>query len=95
MKKLYVGNLPFSFTEDELKDMFTEFGNVSHVKLITDRETGRSRGFGFVEFEDDAQAEAAIASVNGRDMGGRALIVNEARPQEKRERSFNTRRDRF
>lgn len=95
MKKLYVGNLPFSFTEDELKDLFSEFGTVTHVKLITDRETGRSRGFGFVEFESDDEAEKSIAETNGKDMGGRALIVNEARPQEKRERSFNTRRDRF
>lgn len=95
MKKLYVGNLPFSYTEDELKELFSEFGTVAHVKLITDRETGRSRGFGFVEFESDEEADKAIAAVNGRDMGGRALIVNEARPQEKRERSFNTRRDRF
>lgn len=95
MKKLYVGNLPFGFTEQELQDLFSEYGNVSSAKLITDRETGRSRGFGFVEFESDSEADAAIKSANGKDMGGRALVVNEARPQEKRERSFNNRRERY
>ena len=96
MKKLYVGNLPFTYTEQELSDLFSEYGTVSSAKLITDRETGRSRGFGFVEFENDAEAEAAIEGANGKDLGGRPLVVNEARPQEKRERSgsFN-RRDRF
>lgn len=95
MKKLYVGNLPFTFTEDELSDLFSEFGTVASAKLISDRETGRSRGFGFVEFENDAEALAAIKGTNGKDIAGRPLIVNEARPQEKRERSFNNRRDRF
>ena len=94
MKKLYVGNLPFTYTEQELSDLFSEYGAVGSAKLITDRETGRSRGFGFVEFENDAEAEAAIAGANGKDLGGRPLVVNEARPQEKRERTFN-RRDRF
>ncbi len=94
MKKLYVGNLPFSFSEEELKELFSDYSSVVGAKLITDRETGRSRGFGFVEIDSDDEADRAVTEVNGKDMGGRALIVNEARPQEKRERTFN-RRDRF
>ena len=82
MKKLYVGNLPFSATEDEVRDLFEEHGSVGSVAIITDRETGRPRGFGFVEMEDGA--ERAIQSLNGHEMGGRALQVNEARPREDR-----------
>jgi RNA recognition motif-containing protein len=82
-KKLYVGNLPFSTTEDELSDMFAEIGNVESVRIITDRETGRSRGFGFVEMADE-DAEKAINHFNGTDMSGRPLTVNEARPQTNR-----------
>ncbi|HNT37210.1 MAG TPA: RNA-binding protein [bacterium] len=81
VKKLYVGNLPFSATEDEIRDLFSEHGTVHSVRLITDRETGRPRGFGFVEMDGDA-AEAAASALNGQDMGGRALKVNEARDRE-------------
>jgi RNA recognition motif-containing protein len=82
-KKLYVGNLPFQTTEDELSDIFSEVGNVESVRIITDRETGRSRGFGFVEMADE-DAEKAISQFNGTDMNGRPLTVNEARPQTNR-----------
>ena len=78
-KKIYVGNLPFSATEDELRGLFAEFGSVESASLITDRDTGRPRGFGFVEMSDGA--DDAIASLNGKDMGGRQLNVNEARPR--------------
>lgn len=80
-KKIYVGNLPFTATEDEVRDLFEEFGSVSSVSLITDRETGRPRGFGFVEMEDSG-ADGAIRALDGKDMGGRNLKVNEARPRE-------------
>ena len=83
-KKLYVGNLPFSVTEGTLTDWFSPFGNVDSARLITDRETGRSKGFGFVEFSSDEDAEKAINEMNGKEMDGRALTVNEARPQEPR-----------
>lgn len=78
MKKLYVGNLPWSCTEDELRDLFGAFGSVESVAIITDRETGRSRGFGFVEIEPSDGADKAIEQLDGRDFGGRALRVNEA-----------------
>lgn len=77
-KKIYVGNLPYSATEDGVRDLFAEHGGVESIKLISDRETGRFRGFGFVEM-DDADADKAIESLNGQDMGGRNLRVNEAR----------------
>ena len=77
MKKLYVGNLPFSATDDEVTEMFGQHGTVHSVALINDRETGRPRGFGFVEMDDDA-ATAAIQALDGQEMGGRALRVNEA-----------------
>ncbi len=80
MKKIYVGNLPFSATEEELEELFAQFGEVISVKLITDRDTGRPRGFGFVEMEDDGVAEA-ISDLDGSDMGGRQLKVSEARPR--------------
>lgn len=80
MKKIYVGNLPFSATEDEVRALFAEFGDVESVALITDRETGRPRGFGFVEMAPDA-ADAAIKALDGREMGGRNLRINEARPR--------------
>jgi RNA recognition motif-containing protein len=79
-KTIYVGNLPFSATEDEVREVFAAHGTVNSVKLISDRETGRPRGFGFVEMED-AEADAAIEACNGKDFGGRALRVNEARPR--------------
>ncbi len=77
MKKLYVGNLPWNISEDELRDFFSPFGNVSSVAIITDRDTGRSRGFGFVEM-DDADAERAIQEANGKELGGRSLRIDEA-----------------
>ena len=79
---IYVGNLPFETTEDSLQVTFTEYGEVSTARVITDRMTGRSRGFGFVEMPDNAQAEAAIKGLNGKDIDGRTLTVNEARPRE-------------
>ena len=85
MKRIYVGNLPFSATEDEITALFAQHGTVNSVNLITDRETGRPRGFGFVEMEGDG-ADSAIAALNGTMMGGRALKVNEARPRESRPR---------
>ena len=81
-KKLYVGNLAFATTSDDLRDAFSEFGTVSSATVITDRETGRSRGFGFVEMEDGA--EQAIEAMNGKELAGRTLNVNEARPREDR-----------
>ena len=81
---IYVGNLSYSLTESELRDAFAEFGEVSSVNVLTDRETGRARGFGFVEMPIQAEAEAAVAQLNGKDLGGRALNVNEARPRERR-----------
>ena len=81
---IYVGNLSYTLEESELQDAFAEFGEVSSVKVLSDRETGRSRGFGFVEMPNQAEGEAAVASLNGKDVGGRALNVNEARPREER-----------
>jgi RNA recognition motif-containing protein len=81
MTKIYVGNLPFTTGDDELRELFARFGTPSSARVVTDKMTGRSRGFGFVEFDDDEQAKAAIAELNGRDFNGRALTVNEARPQ--------------
>jgi RNA recognition motif-containing protein len=80
-KKLYVGNLSFSSTEEEIKTLFGQFGDVTSVTIIKDRDTGRSRGFGFVEMEN---ADAAIAQLNGKEVGGRTLTVNEAREREDR-----------
>ena len=81
---IYVGNLSYSLTESELRDAFAEFGDVSSVNILTDRETGRARGFGFVEMPNQSEGEAAVARLNGKDLGGRALRVNEARPRERR-----------
>lgn len=81
MKKLYVGNLSFDATEDELRHLFEPHGAVESAKLATDRDSGRSRGFGFVEMASDSEAESAIAALNGAQVGGRALVVNEARPK--------------
>lgn len=83
--KLYVGNLPYSMTDSELEGLFADFGQVSSAKVIMDRETGRSRGFGFVEMEDEGGREA-IEKMHGQDCEGRALVVNEARPREDRPR---------
>jgi len=82
--KLYVGNLAFQTTSEELQTLFAQAGTVESVSLIEDRETGRSRGFGFVEMSSKEEGAAAIAQFNGKDMGGRALNVNEAKPREDR-----------
>src|SRR5215469_14007566 len=84
-KKLYVGNLSFRTTETDLSDMFGKIGEVESVQIITDRDTGRSKGFAFVQMADDAAAEKAIAQLNGKEVGGRTLTVNEARPMQKRD----------
>jgi RNA recognition motif-containing protein len=83
-RKLYVGNLPYSATEESLGTKFSEHGKVESVKLITDRDTGQSKGFGFVEMSSDAEAKAAIAGLDGVDFDGRAMKVNEAKPQVKK-----------
>ncbi|MFA5204548.1 MAG: RNA-binding protein [Lentisphaeria bacterium] len=85
-KKLYVGNLSYSVTNDELKQLFAAHGAVVSADVIMDREAGRSKGFGFVEMATDAEAQAAIAALNGQESNGRALTVNEARPREERPR---------
>lgn len=84
--KLYVGNLPFSTTEDSLRDAFGQCGTVTDVMIALDRQTGRSRGFGFITFSSDAEAAAAIEQFHGKDMDGRTIQVNEARPREDRPR---------
>ena len=81
--KLFVGGLPFSTTEDELKDAFTQFGSVTYVKIITDRETNRSRGFGFVEYESDDEGKAAIDGMDNKEFGGRTIHVSEARERQR------------
>ncbi len=78
---IYVGNLPFSTTDTELEDLFSQFGSISRAAVITDRETGRSRGFGFVEMENEEEGKKAIEEMNEADFGGRQLTVNEARPR--------------
>ena len=82
--KLYVGNLPYSFRDDDLQQAFAAHGTVTSAKVMMERDTGRSKGFGFVEMGDDAQAQAAIEAMNGQQFGGRGLVVNEARPMEAR-----------
>ncbi len=83
-KKLYIGGLPYNTTQDELRDAFSKAGAVSSATIITDKMTGRSRGFGFVEMENDGDADKAIEMGNGKDFDGRKLIVNEAKPMEAR-----------
>jgi RNA recognition motif-containing protein len=80
--KIYVGNLSFNTSTQDLEDMFGEFGTVQSTNIIEDRETGRSRGFAFVEMSSNEEAQAAIAALNGKDMDGRSLTVNEAKPRE-------------
>ncbi|HVO61963.1 MAG TPA: hypothetical protein VMT53_13580 [Terriglobales bacterium] len=87
MKNLYVGNLPHSTTEAELRAIFEEHGAVERVSLVTDRDTGRARGFGFVEMTNAAEADKAIAALDGSDLGGRPMKVNEAKPKMDRPRS--------
>ena len=84
MKNIFVGNLSFGATEDAVRSMFEAYGTVDRVSIVTDRETGRARGFGFVEMSADDAAERAIAALNGRELDGRALNINEARPKEDR-----------
>lgn len=84
--KLYVGNLSYETSENDLRDAFSEYGEVASAKVIMDRDTGRSKGFGFVEFNDDDSARKAMSSLNGTDFKGRNLTVNEARPQTDRPR---------
>jgi RNA recognition motif-containing protein len=86
-KKLYVGNLSFNVTQDQLQDMFAPYGSVQSAQLIADRDTGRSKGFGFIEMSSDREAEAAISGMNGQMVDGRALTVNEAKPREARPRT--------
>lgn len=81
MKKIFVGNLDFGATEDSLRSLFEAYGTVERVSLVTDRDTGRSRGFAFVEMADTAEADRAIDALNGTNLGGRAINVNEARPK--------------
>ncbi len=87
MKNLYVGNLPHSTTEAELRTVFQAHGDVEKVSIVTDRETGRARGFAFVEMTNAGEADKAIAALNGTELGGRTLMVNEARPKADRPRS--------
>jgi RNA recognition motif-containing protein len=81
---IYVGNLSYGMSEEELREAFAAYGDVASVKILSDRETGRSRGFGFVEMPNQSEGEAAVAQLNGKDLGGRSLRVNEARPRERR-----------
>jgi RNA recognition motif-containing protein len=86
-KRIYVGGLPFKTTEEEMNTLFATYGQVSSAKIISDKFSGQSRGFGFVEMANDAEADAAIEKLNGADFGGRKLTVNEARPMEARPRT--------
>jgi RNA recognition motif-containing protein len=88
--KLYVGNLSYNIRDDELQQAFAQFGSVSSAKVMMDRETGRSKGFGFVEMSSDAEAQAAINGMNGQALDGRAIVVNEARPREERPGGFRS-----
>ncbi len=82
--KLYVGNLPYTVRDEDLQQSFGEFGSITSAKVMMERDTGRSKGFGFVEMGSDAEAQAAIAGMNGQSLGGRSITVNEARPMEAR-----------
>src|SRR5690242_21110689 len=84
MKNIFVGNLSFGATEDAVRSMFEAYGAVERVSIVTDRDTGQARGFGFVEMSSNSEADRAISELNGRDLGGRALNVNEARPKTER-----------
>ena len=86
--KLYVGNLAYSVRDDSLQEAFAQFGTVTSAKVMMDRETGRSKGFGFVEMGSDAEAQSAINGMNGQALEGRAIVVNEARPREERPGGF-------
>ena len=95
MKKIFVGNFAYNMTEGELRSMFEPFGAIASVTLATDRDTGRVRGFGFVEMPNDVEAEKAMAALNGKDVGGRTINVNEARPKSERSNLRGSGRDRF
>ena len=95
MKKLYVGNLSYGATESTIRSLFENYGAVDTVNLITDRNTGQSKGFGFVEMTNDAEAQRAISALNGKEIDGRALTVNEARPKEERSGGVGGRRNRW
>jgi len=82
--KLYVGNLPYTVRDEDLQQAFSAYGSVNSAKVMMERDTGRSKGFGFVEMGNDAEAQAAVAGMNGQSLGGRSLVVNEARPMEAR-----------
>ncbi|MFM1919095.1 MAG: hypothetical protein RLZZ303_729 [Candidatus Hydrogenedentota bacterium] len=86
---IYVGNLSFNTNDNDLRSTFEQFGNVDSARVATDRESGRSRGFGFVEMSNDSEARKAIEGTNGRDLQGRTLNVNEARPREERKPSYS------
>ncbi len=92
MKKLFVGNLPYSTKDSDLRDMFSQSGEVTEAVVIMDRERGVSKGFGFVTMSNDAEADNAISTLNGKEVDGRALTVNEARPKEERPRRNDFRR---
>ncbi|MBI5278965.1 MAG: RNA-binding protein [Burkholderiales bacterium] len=85
--KLYVGNLPYSFRDEDMQQAFSQFGTVTSARVMMERDTGRSKGFGFVEMATEAEAQAAVRGMNGQQHGGRALVVNEARPMESRPRT--------
>jgi cold-inducible RNA-binding protein len=89
MYKVFVGGLPFSTTDDELRELFAAHGKVASANVVRDRETGRSKGFGFVEFEDNEEGKAAEKALNGSELGGRTISVAEARPKEDRPRTNN------
>jgi cold-inducible RNA-binding protein len=82
--KLYVGNLPYSYRDEDMQQAFSQYGSVTSAKVMMERDTGRSKGFGFVEMGSEAEAQAAIKGMNGQQIGGRGLVVNEARPMESR-----------
>ena len=84
MKNIFVGNLSFGTTEDSVRSLFEAYGTIDRVSIVTDRETGQARGFGFVEMSNNTEGDRAIAELNGRELGGRAINVNEARPKEDR-----------
>jgi len=88
--KLYVGNLAYTLRDQDLQDAFSQFGAVNSAKVMMDRETGRSKGFGFVEMASDAEAQSAINGLNGQPLAGRAIVVNEARPREERPSGFRS-----
>lgn len=90
--RLYVGNISFKATEDDLRELFSQCGEVTSVKLITDKATGRLRGFGFVEMASEEDGKKAISTLNGKQVMERSIVVNEAKPQEKREGGFRERR---